>query len=157
MQTIGAALAMMALISFFFLPDAVSAKLRDAAPKTFSNPRCFSNPFSLWPGHCCPFLWVYVEDWLYSDPISTLSGRRTWLPIGTDDGTSFLSSMGCIVMAIGLAVDYSVHICYRYHRSECSKTAEKVCPTPTFILNCNVLHYLNEIWCWAVPGTTIKV
>uniref|UniRef100_A0A7E4VVR9 SSD domain-containing protein n=1 Tax=Panagrellus redivivus TaxID=6233 RepID=A0A7E4VVR9_PANRE len=26
-------------------------------------------------------------------------------------------SMGCIVMAIGLAVDFSIHICYRYHCS----------------------------------------
>lgn len=35
-------------------------------------------------------------------------------------------SMGCIVMAIGLAIDYSVHICYRYHRSECLRAEEKV-------------------------------
>ncbi|CAJ0571783.1 unnamed protein product, partial [Mesorhabditis spiculigera] len=35
-------------------------------------------------------------------------------------------SMGCIVMAIGLAVDYSIHICYRYHRSEVRRADEKV-------------------------------
>ncbi|PAV78701.1 hypothetical protein WR25_21132 isoform A [Diploscapter pachys] len=35
-------------------------------------------------------------------------------------------SMGCIVMAIGLAVDYSVHICYRYHRSEKKTGPDKV-------------------------------
>lgn len=38
-------------------------------------------------------------------------------------------SMGCIVMAIGLAVDYSVHICYRYHRSEYTTAKEKVSDT----------------------------
>ena len=35
-------------------------------------------------------------------------------------------SMGCIVMAIGLAIDYSVHICYRYHRSDERKANSKV-------------------------------
>ncbi|KAM3727225.1 Patched-related protein [Dirofilaria immitis] len=35
-------------------------------------------------------------------------------------------SMGCIVMAIGLAVDFSIHICYRYHRSSQQTANEKV-------------------------------
>ncbi|OZC09044.1 hypothetical protein X798_03975 [Onchocerca flexuosa] len=35
-------------------------------------------------------------------------------------------SMGCIVMAIGLAVDFSIHICYRYHRSSEQTADEKV-------------------------------
>ncbi|VDO17264.1 unnamed protein product [Brugia timori] len=35
-------------------------------------------------------------------------------------------SMGCIVMAIGLAVDFSIHICYRYHRSSQKTANEKV-------------------------------
>uniref|UniRef100_A0A8L8KST3 SSD domain-containing protein n=1 Tax=Heligmosomoides polygyrus TaxID=6339 RepID=A0A8L8KST3_HELPZ len=88
MQTIGAALAMMALISFFFLPDAQS---------------------------------VFLMTWsLLSISMGVCGGLAL---LGSDLDSV---SMGCIVMAIGLAVDYSVHICYRYHRSECSKTAEKV-------------------------------
>ncbi len=35
-------------------------------------------------------------------------------------------SMGCIVMAIGLAVDFSIHICYKYHRSNKKTADEKV-------------------------------
>lgn len=35
-------------------------------------------------------------------------------------------SMGCIVMAIGLAVDFSIHICYRYHRSSQQTANQKV-------------------------------
>lgn len=33
-------------------------------------------------------------------------------------------SMGCIIMAIGLAVDFSIHICYRYHRCDSRMTAD---------------------------------
>ena len=36
-------------------------------------------------------------------------------------------SMGCIVMAIGLAVDFSIHICYKYHCSAEKTPDEKVC------------------------------
>ncbi|CAB3400376.1 unnamed protein product [Caenorhabditis bovis] len=91
MQTIGSALAMMALISFFFLPDALS---------------------------------VFLMTW------SLLS-----ISMGVCGGIALLGSdldsvsMGCIVMAIGLAVDYSVHICYRYHRSEYTTAHEKVADT----------------------------
>ncbi|WKY14471.1 hypothetical protein Q1695_000202 [Nippostrongylus brasiliensis] len=88
MQTIGAALAMMALISFFFLPDAQS---------------------------------VFLMTWsLLSISMGVCGGLAL---LGSDLDSV---SMGCIVMAIGLAVDYSVHICYRYHRSEYTKTSEKV-------------------------------
>jgi predicted RND superfamily exporter protein len=38
-------------------------------------------------------------------------------------------SMGCIVMAIGLAVDFSVHICYRYHRSSKATPSAKLIDT----------------------------
>ncbi|XGW35131.1 hypothetical protein V3C99_018841, partial [Haemonchus contortus] len=88
MQTIGAALAMMALISFFFLPDAQS---------------------------------VFLMTWsLLSISMGVCGGLAL---LGSDLDSV---SMGCIVMAIGLAVDYSVHICYRYHRSECTRSSEKV-------------------------------
>lgn len=39
-------------------------------------------------------------------------------------------SMGCIIMAIGLAVDFSVHICYRYHRSTKDTAEDKVKTIP---------------------------
>lgn len=43
-------------------------------------------------------------------------------------------SMGCIIMAIGLAVDFSIHICYRYHRCINAKTAnEKVIETLSIV------------------------
>ncbi|KHJ91954.1 patched family protein [Oesophagostomum dentatum] len=88
MQTIGSALAMMALISFFFLPDAQS---------------------------------VFLMTWsLLSISMGVCGGLAM---LGSDLDSV---SMGCIVMAIGLAVDYSVHICYRYHRSECTRAADKV-------------------------------
>ncbi|KAK6759755.1 hypothetical protein RB195_021365 [Necator americanus] len=88
MQTIGSALAMMALISFFFLPDAQS---------------------------------VFLMTWsLLSISMGVCGGLAM---LGSDLDSV---SMGCIVMAIGLAVDYSVHICYRYHRSEYTKASDKV-------------------------------
>ncbi|VDM52586.1 unnamed protein product [Angiostrongylus costaricensis] len=88
MQTIGSALAMMALISFFFLPDAQS---------------------------------VFLMTWsLLSISMGVCGGLAV---LGSDLDSV---SMGCIVMAIGLAVDYSVHICYRYHRSEFMKSSDKV-------------------------------
>ncbi|UMM41919.1 hypothetical protein L5515_017960 [Caenorhabditis briggsae] len=91
MQTIGSALAMMALISFFFLPDALS---------------------------------VFWMTWsLLSISMGVCGGLAL---LGSDLDSV---SMGCIVMAIGLAVDYSVHICYRYHRSEYSTAQEKVADT----------------------------
>ncbi|CAI5454482.1 unnamed protein product [Caenorhabditis angaria] len=91
MQTIGSALAMMAIISFFFLPDALSVFLM-----TFS---------------------------LLSISMGVCGGLAL---LGSDLDSV---SMGCIVMAIGLAVDYSVHICYRYHRSEYTTSEEKVADT----------------------------
>ncbi|CAI2357187.1 unnamed protein product [Caenorhabditis sp. 36 PRJEB53466] len=91
MQTIGSALAMMALISFFFLPDALS---------------------------------VFLMTWsLLSISMGVCGGLAL---LGSDLDSV---SMGCIVMAIGLAVDYSVHICYRYHRSEYTTAKEKVADT----------------------------
>ncbi|KJH48777.1 patched family protein [Dictyocaulus viviparus] len=88
MQTIGSALAMMALISFFFLPDAQS---------------------------------VFLMTWsLLSISMGVCGGLAM---LGSDLDSV---SMGCIVMAIGLAVDYSVHVCYRYHRSEFTKASDKV-------------------------------
>ncbi|KAL6724830.1 hypothetical protein Aduo_019685 [Ancylostoma duodenale] len=88
MQTIGSALAMMALISFFFLPDAQS---------------------------------VFLMTWsLLSISMGVCGGLAM---LGSDLDSV---SMGCIVMAIGLAVDYSVHICYRYHRSEYGRASDKV-------------------------------
>ncbi|CAD6194290.1 unnamed protein product [Caenorhabditis auriculariae] len=91
MQTIGSALAMMALISFFFLPDVQS---------------------------------VFLMTWsLLSISMGVCGGLAL---LGSDLDSV---SMGCIVMAIGLAVDYSVHICYRYHRSEYLKASEKVTDT----------------------------
>ncbi|MFH4974080.1 hypothetical protein AB6A40_000789 [Gnathostoma spinigerum] len=60
----------------------------------------------------------------------------TWslmsISMGVCGGISLLGSdldsvsMGCIVMAIGLAVDFSVHICYRYHRSTMTTAEAKV-------------------------------
>ncbi|CAI4226931.1 unnamed protein product [Auanema sp. JU1783] len=88
MQTIGSALAMMALISFFFLPDLQS---------------------------------VFLMTWsLLSISMGVCGGLAL---LGSDLDSV---SMGCIVMAIGLAIDYSVHICYRYHRSEYPKAADKL-------------------------------
>uniref|UniRef100_A0A1I7X5Z4 SSD domain-containing protein n=1 Tax=Heterorhabditis bacteriophora TaxID=37862 RepID=A0A1I7X5Z4_HETBA len=88
MQTIGSALAMMAVISFFFLPDVQS---------------------------------VFLMTWsLLSISMGVCGGLAM---LGSDLDSV---SMGCIVMAIGLAVDYSVHICYRYHRSEYNRAADKV-------------------------------
>uniref|UniRef100_A0A0K0FM63 SSD domain-containing protein n=1 Tax=Strongyloides venezuelensis TaxID=75913 RepID=A0A0K0FM63_STRVS len=42
-------------------------------------------------------------------------------------------SMGCIIMAIGLAVDFSVHICYKYHRSLEVTANEKVVDTLSIV------------------------
>ncbi|KAI6187547.1 Patched domain-containing protein 3 [Aphelenchoides besseyi] len=85
MQSVGSAIAVMAIISLFFLPDRLSV---------------FVMSFSL---------------------ISISTGVCGFLCLWGSDLDSV--SMGCIIMAIGLAVDFSIHICYRYH---CSKepTAE---------------------------------
>ncbi|CAG9540518.1 unnamed protein product [Cercopithifilaria johnstoni] len=60
----------------------------------------------------------------------------TWsllsISMGVCGGLSLLGSdldsvsMGCVVMAIGLAVDFSIHICYRYHRSSQQTAHQKV-------------------------------
>ncbi|KAE9554785.1 hypothetical protein FO519_001982 [Halicephalobus sp. NKZ332] len=42
-------------------------------------------------------------------------------------------SMGCIVMAIGLAVDFSVHICHKYHGSTKETPDEKVIDTLSIV------------------------
>ncbi|KAI6216646.1 Patched domain-containing protein 3 [Aphelenchoides fujianensis] len=85
MQSVGSAIAVMAIISVFFLPDRLSV---------------FVMSFSL---------------------ISISTGVCGFLCLWGSDLDSV--SMGCIIMAIGLAVDFSIHICYKYH---CSKepTAE---------------------------------
>ncbi|KAH7719357.1 Protein PTR-4 [Aphelenchoides avenae] len=85
MQSVGSAIAVMALISLFFLPDKQSV---------------FVMSFSL---------------------ISISMGVCGFLCLWGSDLDSV--SMGCIIMAIGLAVDFSIHICYRYHHSP-AKTAE---------------------------------
>uniref|UniRef100_F1KVJ9 Patched domain-containing protein 3 n=1 Tax=Ascaris suum TaxID=6253 RepID=F1KVJ9_ASCSU len=88
MQSIGSAIAVMAIISIFFLPDKQS---------------------------------VFFMTWsLLSISMGVCGGLSIW---GSDLDSV---SMGCIVMAIGLAVDFSVHICYRYHRSEELTAHEKV-------------------------------
>ncbi|VDM48891.1 unnamed protein product [Toxocara canis] len=88
MQSIGSAIAVMAMISIFFLPDKQS---------------------------------VFFMTWsLLSISMGVCGGLSVW---GSDLDSV---SMGCIVMAIGLAVDFSVHICYRYHRSEEITASEKV-------------------------------
>ncbi|VDK17828.1 unnamed protein product [Anisakis simplex] len=88
MQSIGSAIAVMAIISIFFLPDKQS---------------------------------VFFMTWsLLSISMGVCGGLSVW---GSDLDSV---SMGCIVMAIGLAVDFSVHICYRYHRSEQRTAHEKV-------------------------------
>ncbi|KAL3119788.1 hypothetical protein niasHT_010079 [Heterodera trifolii] len=90
MQSVGSAVAVMTLISLFFLPDKQSV---------------FVMSFSLISISCgvCGFLCLWGSD---LDSVS----------------------MGCIIMAIGLAVDFSIHICYRYHRCSeevASMTAEQ--------------------------------
>ncbi|GMT04663.1 hypothetical protein PENTCL1PPCAC_26837, partial [Pristionchus entomophagus] len=95
MQTIGCALAMMALTSIFFLPDAQS---------------------------------VFLMTWcLLSISMGVCGGLAL---LGSDLDSV---SMGCIVMAIGMAIDYSVHICYRYHRSEERRSAAKVVDSLTSV------------------------
>uniref|UniRef100_A0A914GVP8 SSD domain-containing protein n=2 Tax=Globodera TaxID=31242 RepID=A0A914GVP8_GLORO len=90
MQSVGSAVAVMTLISLFFLPDKQSV---------------FFMSFSLISISCgvCGFLCLWGSD---LDSVS----------------------MGCIIMAIGLAVDFSIHICYRYNRCSeevASMTAEQ--------------------------------
>ncbi|CAJ0943677.1 unnamed protein product, partial [Mesorhabditis belari] len=95
MQTVGCALLVMSLISFFFLPDAQS---------------------------------VFLMTWsLLSISMGVCGGLAL---LGSDLDSV---SMGCIVMAIGLAVDYSIHICYRYHRSEERRANDKVKDTLTSV------------------------
>ncbi|TKR82014.1 hypothetical protein L596_015798 [Steinernema carpocapsae] len=91
MQSIGSAIAVMACISTFFLPDMQS---------------------------------VFVMTWSL---LSISCGVCGFLSIWGSDLDSV--SMGCIVMAIGLAVDFSIHICYKYHRSEEKNARLKVINT----------------------------
>ncbi|KAK0405834.1 hypothetical protein QR680_018223 [Steinernema hermaphroditum] len=91
MQSIGSAIAVMAFISTFFLPDKQS---------------------------------VFVMTWSL---LSISCGVCGFLSLWGSDLDSV--SMGCIVMAIGLAVDFSIHICYRYHRSEELTAQRKVIDT----------------------------
>ncbi|VDO77035.1 unnamed protein product [Haemonchus placei] len=80
------------------------------------------------------WMWQY-QQYLNDFPDQSVF-LMTWsllsISMGVCGGLAILGSdldsvsMGCIVMAIGLAVDYSVHICYRYHRSECTRSSDKV-------------------------------
>ncbi|KAK6113295.1 Patched family protein [Brugia pahangi] len=64
---------------------------------------------------------VFFMTWsLLSISMGVCGGLSLW---GSDLDSV---SMGCIVMAIGLAVDFSIHICYRYHRSSQKTANEKV-------------------------------
>ncbi|ETN75219.1 patched family protein [Necator americanus] len=116
MQTIGSALAMMALISFFFLPDAASQILvfcQDPEAIIYLN---LTTPIT---AICFSHDMVAVVN--FNGGLRWFS--NAWIGFRF---CQFFFSMGCIVMAIGLAVDYSVHICYRYHRSEYTKASDKV-------------------------------
>ncbi|CAD5219888.1 unnamed protein product [Bursaphelenchus okinawaensis] len=95
MQSVGSAIAVMALISIFFLPDKLSV---------------FIMSFSL---------------------ISISTGVCGFLCLWGSDLDSV--SMGCIIMAIGLAVDFSIHICYRYHLSEEPTADGKVIDTLSIV------------------------
>uniref|UniRef100_A0AC34FFI0 SSD domain-containing protein n=1 Tax=Panagrolaimus sp. ES5 TaxID=591445 RepID=A0AC34FFI0_9BILA len=95
MQSIGAAIVFMAIVSTFFLPDKLSV---------------FIMSFSL---------------------ISISTGVCGFLAhLGSDLDSV---SMGCIVMAIGLAVDFSIHICYKYHCSSEKTPDEKVIDTLSIV------------------------
>ncbi|VDN06956.1 unnamed protein product [Thelazia callipaeda] len=64
---------------------------------------------------------IFFMTWsLLSISMGVCGGLSLW---GSDLDSV---SMGCIVMAIGLAVDFSIHICYRYHRSQKQTAEEKV-------------------------------
>ncbi|VDK89114.1 unnamed protein product [Litomosoides sigmodontis] len=64
---------------------------------------------------------VFYMTWsLLSISMGVCGGLSLW---GSDLDSV---SMGCIVMAIGLAVDFSIHICYRYHRSSQPTAHQKV-------------------------------
>ncbi|VBB30554.1 unnamed protein product [Acanthocheilonema viteae] len=64
---------------------------------------------------------VFFMTWsLLSISMGVCGGLSLW---GSDLDSV---SMGCIVMAIGLAVDFSIHICYRYHRSSQQTAHQKV-------------------------------
>lgn len=70
-------------------------------------------------------------------------------------------SMGCIIMAIGLAVDFSIHICYRYH---CSKepTAElKVIDTLSLVGYPILQAGMSTLWAMTtlpfIPAYLVRV
>uniref|UniRef100_A0A0N4ZRU5 SSD domain-containing protein n=1 Tax=Parastrongyloides trichosuri TaxID=131310 RepID=A0A0N4ZRU5_PARTI len=95
MQSIGSAVAVMALLSILFLPDKQSAFIIAFSITSISL-------------GVCGFLQLWGSD---LDSVS----------------------MGCIIMAIGLAVDFSVHICYKYHRSLEITADEKVIDTLSIV------------------------
>lgn len=95
MQSIGSAVAVMALLSILFLPDKQSAFIIAFSITSISL-------------GVCGFLQIWGSD---LDSVS----------------------MGCIIMAIGLAVDFSVHICYKYHRSLEITANEKVIDTLSIV------------------------
>lgn len=70
--------------------------------------------------------------------------------------------MGCIIMAIGLAVDFSIHICYRYHRCDPTMTADaKVIETLSIVGYPIVQAGGSTLWAMAtlpfIPAYLIRV
>uniref|UniRef100_A0A0N5AZ97 SSD domain-containing protein n=1 Tax=Syphacia muris TaxID=451379 RepID=A0A0N5AZ97_9BILA len=123
MQSIGSAIAVMAIISTFFLPDMQS---------------------------------VFFMTWsLLSISMGVCGGLSLW---GSDLDSV---STGCIVMAIGLAVDFSVHVCYRYHRSDKKTGKEKVYDTMTVvawpILQAGLSTLIGLMWLPFVQAYMIRV